>query len=216
MRSDQTIQENIIEELKWEPSVNATDIGVQVSEGVATLSGHVKSYAEKIHSEIATKRVKGVRAIAIELKVELPFEHHKSDAEIAKACLTALHWNINTSNQPIDVKVENGIVTISGDVDSPYQRESAKIALIHLLGVKGVFNQIKVNSKVDLTLLHNEIEDILIKQAKLNSKRVFVSTNEKTITLSGHVHSWSERQLILNVAWATPGVNDVIDELIFY
>ncbi len=213
MKSDKQIQSDVIAELAWEPLVNEAHIGVEVTDGVVTLAGRVASYSEKIHAETAAQRVHGVRAIAIEMDVALPIDCQKTDSEIATACLNALRWKSTIASMPLHVRVENAVVTVSGDVDWAYQRDAAGKAIRHVLGVRSVSNQISIKPTVNLTLLHSDIESVLVKRAEIEAGKIAVGIQGRTITLTGSVHTWAERQLALQVAWRTPGVNRVEDLL---
>jgi osmotically-inducible protein OsmY len=215
MKSDQQIQKDVLAELAWESCVNATHIGVEVDHGVVTLSGHVESFAEKWGAERATKRVSGVRAVAIEMDVKLKDASKRTDSDIALSAVNALEWQSNVPKNAIQISVENATITLSGEVTWDHQREAATAAVRHLLGVRGIVNQILVKPKVSLTAVKADIEAALKRRAYLDAQEINVSISADTVTLSGKVHSWSEKNLAINSAWSTPGVRSVIDKLVF-
>ena len=215
MKSDQQLQKDVLAELAWESTVNATHIGVEVDQGVVTLSGHVENFAEKWGAERAVKRVSGVRAVAIEMDVKLKDASKRTDSDIAISAANALEWQSNVPKNAIQISVENGTVTLSGEVTWDYQREVATAAVRHLLGVRGIVNQILIKPKVSLTAVKTDIETALKRRATMDAQEINVSVNADTVTLTGKVHSWAEKNLAINSAWNTPGVRSVIDKMVF-
>jgi osmotically-inducible protein OsmY len=212
--SDAQIRQDILDELDFEPSVNAAHIGVAVDNGVVTLTGHVSNYSEKFAAERATQRVKGVRAIAQEIEVRYPSDKKTADDEIAKRALNILRWSALVP-QEIQVKVQNGWVTLSGQVDWQYQRSAAESDIRKLSGVTGVINSITLKSRVQSQDVKRKIEDALKRSAEVEAGRIRVSVlGDGKITLEGNVHDWQERFAVENAAWAAPGVTDVEDRLV--
>jgi osmotically-inducible protein OsmY len=212
-KNDSQLQQDVIAELKWEPSVNAAQIGVEVKDGIVTLSGHIQSYAEKWGAETAAQRVAGVKALAVELKVSLPGASKRSDSDIAKAANDALQWLTYLSKNPISVMVENGWVTLSGSVDWDYQRDAAAGAVRYLVGVTGVSDDIEITAKASLTTVKADIEAALKRSAVADSRKISVKVDGTDVTLSGTVSSWSEREVATHSAWAAPGVRNVVDKM---
>jgi len=213
MKTDTQLQKDVLAELNWEPSVNAAQIGVEVKDGIVTLAGHVNSYPEKEHAEKAAQRVAGVMALTVELEVKLPGPSARTDVDIARAAENVLVWMTYVPKDAIKVMVENGQVTLSGDVDWQYQRQGALDAVRYLMGVRGVHDHIQLKPKVSLSAVKGDIEAALHRRAKEDAKKINVAIDGTDVTLSGHVHSWSERELAKHTAWGTPGVRNVVDNI---
>jgi osmotically-inducible protein OsmY len=212
--SDTLLRQNIIDELDFEPSVNAAHIGVAVNNDVVTLTGHVASYAEKLAVETAVKRVKGVRAIAEEIEVRYPSDKKTSDDEIAKRALNILLWNAVVPRDRIQVKVQKGWVTLTGEVEWQYQRTAAENEIRRLSGVAGVINEITIKVQVQPADVKRKIEDALKRHAEIEAQRVRVSVlGGGRVTLDGSVHDWQERDAVKWAAWSAPGVASVEDRL---
>jgi osmotically-inducible protein OsmY len=203
----------VLAELKWEPSVHAAGIGVEVKDGVVTLAGHVSSYAEKFEAERAAQRVPRVKALAVEMDVKLAGSSKRTDGEIAAAAESALQWTTLLPKNKVKVMVEKGWVTLTGEVDWEYQREAAKSAVRYLMGVIAVSDQIVIKPKVSVSAVKADIEAALKRRAHTDAQAISVSVKGTDVTLTGKVHSWSERELATNSAWGTPGVYNVIDNI---
>jgi osmotically-inducible protein OsmY len=213
MKTDAQLQQDVMAELNWEPSVNAAQIGVEVKDGIVTLAGHVDSYAEKFDAERAAQRVAGVKALAIEMDVTLPGSSKRNDADIARSAENVLEWMTYLPKGSVKLKVEGGWITLSGEVDWEYQRQTALSGVRYLMGVTGVSNQIAVKSKVSLSAVKSDIEAALKRRAKSDAQNISVKVQGGDVTLSGTVHSWSERELASDAAWGTPGVRKVVDNI---
>lgn len=214
MKTDAQLQQDVTAELKWEPAVNAAQIGVEVKDGVVTLAGHVGSYAEKYDAERAAQRVSGVKALAIEMDVKLPGSSKRTDAEVARAVQNVLQWTTYLPQDQVKVMVEGGWVTLTGEVDWEYQRQSATAAVRYLLGVTGVSDQILIKKpKVSSSAVKSDIEAALKRRATADAQKISVEVHGADVTLTGKVHSWSERDLARSTAWGTSGVQTVKDNM---
>ena len=213
MKTDTQVQQDVIAELNWEPSVNAAQIGVEVKDGIVTLAGHVSSYAEKWDAERAAQRVSGVKALAIEMDVKLAGSSKRNDSDIARSAENVLQWTTYLPKDRVKVMVEGGCITLSGEVDWEYQRQSAAGAVRYLMGVTGVSNQIAIKSRVSSGAVKSDIEAALKRRATADARKILVEVQGADVTLTGTVHSWSERDLARNSAWGTPGVRNVVDKI---
>ena len=213
MKTDAQLQHDVMAELKWEPSVHAAQIGVEVKDGVVTLAGEVSSYAEKWNAERAAQRVAGVKALAIDMTVKLSGLGKRTDADIARSVENALEWTTFLPANSVKTMVEGGWVTLSGEVDWKYQKQSASDAIRYLVGVKGVSDQIAVKPRVSGSAVKSDIEAALKRRAIADAKTIAVDVSGSDVTLSGTVHSWSERELATDSAWSAPGVRNVVDNM---
>ena len=213
MKTDAEVKRDVLAELNWTPAVNATDIGVEVKDGIVTLSGHLASYAEKWEAERAAQRVSGVKALAIEMDVTLPGSSKRSDSDIARAVENALEWTVNWPKDCVKVMVEGGWITLSGELTWDYQRQAVARAVRYLLGVTGVSNQIVIKPAISSSRVKSDIEDALKRQAIAEAKGIRVDVQGKEVTLSGTAHNWAERARINRAAWGTTGVQNVVSNI---
>ena len=213
MTNNSTLRADIEAELEFEPSLDAAGIGVAVADGVATLTGHVASYAQKVAAERAISRVKGVRALAEEIEVRLPFNVKHDDEEIARRAANILDWDIYVPANKVHVKVEKGWVTLTGALDWKYQKESSEQAIRRLAGVMGVSNLITIQPHVLSGDVHHRITQAYRRNAELESSGIKVSIEGGKVTLSGKVKAWGERRTAENAAWGNSGVTEVVDHL---
>lgn len=211
--TDKTVQKAVLDELEWEPSVDAAHIGVTASNGVVTLTGHVPTYAEKWAAERAAGRVAGVKAVAEELEVRFPFSSTDTDDEIARRVLQTLGWDVSVPDNAVKAKVEKGWVTLTGEVDWYYQSISAETDVRKLHGVAGVTNQIKVKPRVYSGDVREKIKAALTRHAQIEASDIGIVTDGGKVTLTGKVHTWRERELAERTAWSAPGVTQVVDNL---
>jgi osmotically-inducible protein OsmY len=209
MKTDTELQQDVINELKWEPTLKAAEIGVAVKDGVVTLSGYVDSYVKKLAAERATARVFGVRAVAEEIQVRLPGSLVRSDEDIAGMVANVLEWNVLVPHDRIKVHVQDGVLTLSGEVDWGYQKYAAEEVVHHLMGVVWLNNQITVKPTVKPLDVKAKIESAFQRNALLDSRRIKIENLGGKVILNGIVRSWGERAEAQWAAWAAPGVFEV-------
>ncbi len=214
MKTDAELQQDVMNELKWEPTLKAAEIGVAVKDGVVTLSGYVDSYVKKWAAERAAARVFGVRAVAEEIQVRLPSSLKRSDEDIAGAVANVLEWNVLVPHDRIKVQVQDGLVTLSGEVDWGYQKFAAEEAVRNLMGIVWFSNQITVKPTVKPQNIKDKIVSAFQRNALLDSRRITVETRGSWVILSGSVRNWGERAEAQWAAWAAPGVSEVENNII--
>jgi len=216
MKTDAMLRSDIVAELNFDPAIttNATEVGVTVKDGVVTLTGHLASQAEKHAIERAVQRVRGVKALAIDMSVKLAAGDERTDADIAKAAENALEWNVLVPDAAIHPMVENGWITLYGRVEWEYQRRAAEVAVRNLLGVKGVTDLVELKPRFTPADVENKIKQALQRQADRDAQHIEVQVNGGQVTLRGKVVSWAERKAAQGAAWSTPGVASVVNNLL--
>lgn len=214
IRSDVEIQRDVLDELKWDARVQPNEIGVAVKDGIVTLTGWVDSYTKKWAAEEAAHRVRGVRAVANDIEVRLPFSSERTDVDIAEAVVRALEWDAFVPVEKIKVTVSKGWVTLEGEVEWQYQKEDAERVVRRLTGVKGVSNLIRVSPKSPSpTELKKRIEDALVRSAQVDAERIQVEVQGSEVILKGTVRSYAEKEEAERVAWMAPGVYSVDNQI---
>lgn len=212
--NDKQLRQNVIDELDFEPSIEAADIGVAVESGIVTLTGHVPNFAQKLAAERAVWRVKGVKGIAEEIQVRFPGDKKTNDDEIAQRALNIIAWNTLIPRDSVRVKVQNGYVTLTGQMDWNYQREAAAADVRKLSGVSGVTNDIALKPAVQAVDVKQRITDALVRHAEVEASHVRISVPYAgTVSLEGEVGNWDERAAVVHAAWSAPGVREVEDKL---
>ena len=212
MSNDTMLQQAVMAELEWEPSVTAAHIGVTASNGIVTLTGHVRNYTQKLAAERAAGRVKGVKAVAEEIDVKLDSDMRRSDEQIAAAAVDSLAWDVMVPTDKVKVRVEKGWVTLTGDVHWHYQKDAAEDDTRRLLGVLGVSNMIGIKPEVRAADIKAKITTAL-HRTWYDAAHITVTSDEGRISLGGSVRSWHERRLAEDAAWGAPGVTQVTDNI---
>lgn len=213
MKTDLEIQKDVMDELKWDPFLNANEIGVTVKNGVVTLSGSVDSYLKKREAENAAERVSGVKAVAEDIMVRYTNSTVDNDTDIAQAVINALKWHSAIKEERIKVKVEDGAVTLDGDVDWAFQKKAAQLQIENLLGVKRINNNLSIKNSMPVKDLKQKITEAFHRSATIDSEKVHIETSGSKVTLTGTVRSWAEKRDAENAVWAAQGVTDVDNQL---
>lgn len=214
MSHDSQLQQFVLNALAWEPSIVAGHIGVTADAGVVTLSGHVTTYAQKLAAETAARGVKGVKAVVEDIKVRLPSDEQPSDERIAAAAVTRLGWNVSVPRDAVKIKVENGWVTLTGEVDWHFERIAAEQDIRHLFGVTGVSNHIKIKPRAIASTISDDIMHALHRSWFFDPAAITVTVNDGRVRLTGTVTSPHDRQVAAATAWAASGVTEVENDLI--
>lgn len=212
-RTDEDIQLDVLEELRWDTRVRPNEIGVSVKEGIVTLTGWVDSYVKKIASEAAAHRVRGVKAVANDIEVRLPGFAERTDTDLAAAVLNALRWEAGIPTGKIDVTVSKGWVTLKGEVEYNFEKRDAEHAVERLSGVKGVTNLITVKAHPLPSDLKQKIEKALVRNAETDASRITVEVHGSKVILRGTVRSYAEKKAAEDTAWASPGVAEVDNQI---
>jgi osmotically-inducible protein OsmY len=213
MPSDSEIRHNVEAELRWDPDIDPTDIGVSVKDGVVTLTGFVHSYGQRRQAEIDAKRVAGVKGVANDIQVRLPLLNRRPDPEIAREIVAELQEELPSAADHIKVSVEDGTVTLEGDVEWYFQKERAEEVVRRVRGVKSVDNSIRLTPRIAPSEIKEKIEEALRRNARLAAEEITVETDGSSVTLRGTVRSWAQREEAERAAWAAPGVTNVRDEI---
>ncbi|RBP18347.1 osmotically-inducible protein OsmY [Roseiarcus fermentans] len=213
MSEDRELQEAVMAELGWEPSIDAAHIGVAANAGVVTLTGHVESFPQKVSAAKTAARVKGVKAVAEEIEVELPYDIRRGDEDIARAAIERLAWDASVPRDAIAIRVERGWVTLNGDVDWHFQKEAAAQAVETLVGVVGVSNQIEIKPTVNADDVAQNITRALHRSWFYDPNTIKVGSHGGRIKLTGRVTTWNARDLAGRTAWSAPGATSVENDI---
>lgn len=212
-KSDTELKRDVLAELKYEPSVKVTDIGVLVNDGAVTLNGYATSYGEKWDAVRAAKRVAGVKAIADDIEVKLPDSQRRTDGEIAAAAANQIAWSTTIPSGTVEVTVSEGWITLEGEVEWWYQKNAAEKAVLHLTGVKGVTNLIAIRPRLAPAEVETAIKSAFERNALLDAQKIEVETSGNEVILRGKVRNHAEREEAERAAWAAPGVFSVDNRL---
>jgi osmotically-inducible protein OsmY len=214
MKSDSEIERDVQAELEWDPDLDATDIAIKVKNGVVELTGFAKSYTDKYEAEIAAKRVAGVVGVANDIEVRLPSVDERPDPDIARDAVAAIKSQLPISSENIRLTVKSGWVTLEGEVEWQYQRQTAENAVRRIKGVKGVSNTIVLRPHAEPGEVKRKIQEALRRSAEVDASRITVETKGGEVVLKGTVRSWIEREEAERAAWAAPGVIKVDDRIV--
>jgi len=209
MMSNTELQRTVEDELKWNPSIDSSHIGVTVKDGIVTLTGYVTSYFQKKKAESLVKHLANVKAVVDELELKLPNSAQRSDLDLAESALEVLKLNILVPAGKILVTVDNGWISLDGVVDWQYQRTAAEDAIKYLTGVRGISNNVTVKSTVHPADVKAKIQNALIRNAQIDASHITVDTVNGKATLAGHVRSWIEKEQAEAAAWSAPGISKV-------
>ncbi|MBP2227972.1 osmotically-inducible protein OsmY [Azospirillum agricola] len=211
--TDLALRKHVLDELSFEPSINAADVGVSVTDGIATLTGHVATHAEKIAAEKAVRRVKGIRGLVQDIEVRHRGADMLCDEHLAQRAVQLLDWDVLVPRNAVQVKVQDGWITLTGEVEWQFQKTAAGESLHRLDHVKGVANQIAVKPQANAADIRHRIQEALKRSAQIDADTITVMVRDGQVTLNGRVRAWHERQIAERAAWSAPGVKAVDDRL---
>ena len=214
MKTNEALQKDVQDAIKWEPVLSAAEIGVTAKDGIVTLTGTVDSYRKKSEAEDAAKNVAGVKAVVEKIEIASSTIGIKTDSEIAAEVINAFKWNWEIPNAMIKVKVEGGWVTLDGELEWNYQRDAAKKSVSTLDGVKGIANNLTIRSATHDQVEQKDIECALGRNWSTNDADITVNVSGNSVTLNGIVHSFYQRDEACRIAWNAPGVRGVNNELV--
>jgi len=212
--TDEEIQRDVLDELKWDMRVRPNEVGVSVRDGIITLTGQVDSYMKKLAAENAAHRVHGVKAVVNDLEVRLPGAAERTDIDLAAAVVNALRWDAGIPAGKLDVTVSQGWVTLKGEVEYGFQKRDAERAIRYLSGIRGITNLISVKPNVSPIDLKQNIEKELVRNAETDAKHITVEVDDRKVILRGTVRSYAEKKAAENAAWLAPGVSEVENRLV--
>ncbi len=212
MKSDEQLKHDVLAELEWEPAIQGSKIGVEVKEGVVILAGHVDSLVDKWNAERASRRIAGVKAVAVALDVKVPLAQTRIDADIAPSATNILEWMTSLPPDAVKVMVEHGWITLTGDVAWQYQKQAAADSIRYLVGLAGITNDIAIDP-TSIGAIRSDVESALGRSRWPHRKAISVDVRDAEVTLSGCVRSWEERESAVRPAWSARGVHHVVNNI---
>ena len=214
MSGDNELQQKIVQELEWDPSVDARHITVAVKNGIVTLGGYVEQFSDKTHAERAVERINGVLAVIDQVELELPGVSHRNDLDIVESALTAMKLNVLIPKDRLKIIAQNGWITLEGSVDWQYQRMAAEDTVRTIRGIKGISNKISIQAEGLKADIKDKIRGALVRNAQLDSTQIDIDISGNKATLSGHVRSWSEKHQAEAATWSAPGIAAVENNIV--
>jgi osmotically-inducible protein OsmY len=213
MRSNKELQKNVVDAINWEPLLQDAEIGVVADNGIITLTGAVNTYAKKAEAEQAAKNVAGVKSVIENIEVVFDIQDKKTDAEITTAIENAFKWHWDIPTDKVKVIVEDGWVFLTGELEWNYQKDAAKSVVINLIGIKGITNNIHINTSSKDRIEKRDIEIAIERNGAIDNKDIGVYVFDNIVTLKGHVDSWYQKSEAGRIAWNAPGVKQVLNDL---
>jgi len=214
MRTDGQIKQDILDELVFQPNIDETQIGVIVEEGVVTITGTVDDFHKKVSAENLVKKIKGVKAVAEDIEVKYGIEFQKTDKEIAKAIVRAFEWNTAVPEDKITIEIQSGWITLSGEVEFWYQKDTARCVINGIIGVKGIINNIDIKPTIKPDEVKEKITRAFKRLADIEAENITIEVDQNTVTLHGKVHSLKEKEEATKTAYHIVGINKVVNQLI--
>jgi len=214
MKSNAVLQTDVQNAIQWQPMLHEAEIGVTAKDGVVSLSGHVDSYVKKMEVENAAKKVLGVKALVENIEVKFSNSFKKTDEKIAEKALKALKSSYSEVDDKVTIEVKEGWVTLKGELPWNYQKKAAETAVHHLKGVKGITNKITIKPELHDAIEQRDVEDALARSWFTDDHDIKVEVSGTTVTLSGDVRSWYQKEEAARIAWNTPGIWKVNNELV--
>jgi osmotically-inducible protein OsmY len=214
MIPNEVLQKNVLDAIKWDPLLNAFQIGVIAKDGVITLTGIVDSYAKKIEAEDTAKKVDGVNAIIEEIEIQFGNTCKKNDSQLANELVNAFKWRWEIPDNNVRVNVKEGWVTLEGELQWNYQKDAARSSAINLPGVKGITDFIKIRTESQDEIKEKEIEYALARNWLIDHKKIQVMVNGSKVRLTGTVHSIQQRDEAIRITRNSPGIRSLENELV--
>lgn len=214
LTSDDSIQHDVLDELKWDPRIDPEEVGVSVHDAIVTLSGFVASYAKKMAAAEAAHRVRGVTAVANDLEVRVPGFAERTDEDLARSVLQALEWGAHIPTEALEVTVADGWVTLNGDVQTLHEKDAAEEVVRYLTGLRGITNALRVHPRIKPADIRRQIEQALVRSAEIDARRVSVEVEASRAVLKGSVRSMAEKRDAERAARSAPGITEIDNRIV--